>query len=49
MIHSTVFQKMPAEMKQRVYRRLGQALSEGKPDPAYSYLPWRRSGLLCRS
>jgi hypothetical protein len=26
-------------MKQRVYRRLGQALSEGRPDPAYSYLP----------
>lgn len=39
MIHSPVFQKMPAEMKQRVYRRLGQALSEGKPDPTYSYLP----------
>lgn len=39
MIHSTVFQKMPAEMKFRVYRRLGQALSEGRPDPAYAYLP----------
>jgi hypothetical protein len=39
MIHSSVFQGMPQEMKQRVYRRLGQALSEGRPDPGYAYLP----------
>ena len=39
MIHSELFQKLPPDLKPRIYRRLGQALNEVRPDPAYAYLP----------
>lgn len=39
MIYSAVFQGMPEAMKQRVYRRLAQALDVQRPDPEYGYLP----------
>jgi hypothetical protein len=39
MIYSPVFSGLPAPMKQRVYQRLGQALSLEKPDKDYAYLP----------
>lgn len=39
MIYSPVFAGLPAAMKQRVYRRLGEALSAEKPDKEYAYLP----------
>jgi len=39
MIYSPVFTGLPAEMKQAIYRRLGQALETTRPDRAYAYLP----------
>ncbi len=39
MIYSPVFAGLPPALKQRVYQRLAQALSEAKPDPEYAYLP----------
>jgi hypothetical protein len=39
MIYGTAFAGLPPEMKQRVYRRLGQALNVARPDPEYAYLP----------
>jgi hypothetical protein len=39
MIYSNVFQGLPDVMKQRVYRRLAQALDVQRPDPEYAYLP----------
>lgn len=38
MIYSTVFQGLPFEMKQKVYRRLAVALDTKKLDPEYAYL-----------
>ena len=38
MIYSPVFAGLPAAMKQRVYRRLGNALSLENPDQEYAYL-----------
>ena len=39
MIYSPVFQGLPTPMKQRIYRRIGEALDAKKPDPEYAYLP----------
>ncbi|MGI8602048.1 MAG: hypothetical protein ACR2OZ_03515 [Verrucomicrobiales bacterium] len=39
MIYSRVFNGLPAEMKQRVYRRLGEALNTANPEPEYAWLP----------
>ena len=39
MIGCTVFQGLPPEMKERVYRRLGEALDVERPDAEYAYLP----------
>jgi hypothetical protein len=39
MIYSAAFTGMPPEMKQRVYRRIWQALDVARPDPEYAYLP----------
>jgi len=39
MIYSPVFQGLPPPMKQRIYRRLGEALDSEKPDAEYAYLP----------
>lgn len=38
MIYSVVFQGLPPAMKERVYRRLNEALNADKPDPEYAYL-----------
>ncbi|MSU42467.1 MAG: hypothetical protein EXS22_00300, partial [Pedosphaera sp.] len=39
MIYSLSFQGLPPQMKQRVYRRLAEALDSAKPDAEYAYLP----------
>ena len=39
MIYSPVFSGLPSAMKQRVYQRLGKALSLETPDKDYAYLP----------
>lgn len=39
MITSSVFQGLPPVMKQRIHRRLGEALNVEKPDAEYAYLP----------
>ena len=39
MIQSAVFSGLPPEMKQRIYRRFGEALDVEKPDAEYAYLP----------
>jgi hypothetical protein len=39
MIYSSVFQGLPTEMKQRVYRRLGEALNLNPADAEFAYLP----------
>ena len=39
MIYSTAFRGLPSEMKQRVYRRMGEALNVAQPDAEYAYLP----------
>ncbi len=39
MIYSAAFAGLPPLMKQRVYRRLGEALDSSRPDAEYAYLP----------
>ena len=39
MIYSPVFLGLPPQMKQRIYRRIGEALNCDKPDAEYAYLP----------
>ncbi len=39
MIYSAAFQGLPPEMKQRVWRRLAEALDTAKPVAEYTYLP----------
>jgi hypothetical protein len=39
MIYGAAFAGLPPEFKQRVYRRLGEALDIARPDPEYAYLP----------
>ncbi len=39
MIESAAFRGLPPEFKQRVYRRMWQALDVTRPDPEYAYLP----------
>jgi hypothetical protein len=39
MIYSAAFSGLPPEFKQRVYRRLGEALDIARPDAEYAYLP----------
>jgi len=39
MIESAAFGGLPPEFKQRVYRRMWQALDVTRPDPEYTYLP----------
>jgi hypothetical protein len=39
MIYGAAFSGLPPEFKQRVYRRLGQALDIVHPDSEYAYLP----------
>ena len=39
MIYSAAFVGLPPVMKQRVYRRLGEALNPARPDAEYAYLP----------
>lgn len=41
MIDTAIFRGIPDVFKQHVYRRLGEALSVEKPDPAFGYLPSR--------
>lgn len=39
MIYGSAFAGLPMEFKQRVYRRLGEALDAAHPDAEYAYLP----------
>jgi hypothetical protein len=39
MIYSAAFRGLPPAMKQRVYRRLSEALSVSAPDPEYAFMP----------
>jgi hypothetical protein len=39
MIYSAAFQGIPAAMKQRIYRRMAEALNPTRPDAEYAYLP----------
>jgi hypothetical protein len=39
MIYGAAFSGLPPEFKQRVYRRIGEALDAAHPDPEYAYLP----------
>ena len=39
MIYSSVFNGLPGEMKQRVYRRMQEALDTTKPEKQFAYLP----------
>ncbi|MEP6667859.1 MAG: hypothetical protein ABJF10_01830 [Chthoniobacter sp.] len=39
MIYGAAFSGLPPEFKQRVYRRLGEALDVARPDAEYAYLP----------
>src|SRR6185503_304544 len=39
MIYSPVFTALPRAMKERIYRRIAEALNTTKPDTVYSYLP----------
>jgi len=39
MIYGTAFAGLPGELKQRVFRRLGEALDPARPDAEYAYLP----------
>lgn len=39
MIYGSAFAGLPVEFKQRVYRRLGEALDVARPDAEYAYLP----------
>ena len=39
MIYSAAFRGLPPAMKQRVYRRLNEALSVSAPDPEYAFMP----------
>jgi hypothetical protein len=39
MIYGAAFTGLPAEFKQRVYHRLGEALDVAHPDAEYAYLP----------
>jgi len=39
MIYGAAFAGLPPEFKQRVYRRLGEALDVSRPDSEYAYLP----------
>lgn len=39
MIESASFRGLPPEFKQRLYRRMSQALDVARPDPEYAYLP----------
>ena len=39
MIVSPVFEGLPPQMKERIYRLLAEALSVEKPDAEYAYLP----------
>ena len=39
MVYSVVFAGLPPPMKQRIFKRLGEALSVEKPDAEYAYLP----------
>jgi len=39
MIYSAAFSGLPPEFKERVYRRIGQALDAQHPDSEYAYLP----------
>ena len=38
MIYTPTFQGLPPEMKQRVYRRLAEALNVEKPDREFAFL-----------
>jgi hypothetical protein len=46
MIYSPVFEGLPPAMKERVYRRLGEALNVEKPDQEYAYLPAVEKGII---
>lgn len=39
MIYGSAFAGLPPELKQRVYRRIGEALDVAHPDAEYAYLP----------
>jgi hypothetical protein len=39
MIRSAAFRGLPAQLKERVFGKLGQALDSAKPLPEYAYLP----------
>jgi len=39
MIYGAAFSGLPPEFKQRVYRRLGEAVDIARPDSEYAYLP----------
>jgi hypothetical protein len=39
MIYSDLFTALPPEMKQRVYRRMGEALDTSNADPEYAWMP----------
>jgi hypothetical protein len=47
MIHSRVFGGLPPEMKQRVHRRLAEALNTARPDAEYSFLPDAEKSAIC--
>lgn len=48
MIYSPVFAGLPSEMKERIYRKLGAALSTGSADKDYDYLPRREKEAIRR-
>ena len=48
MIYSPVFTGLPPVMKQRVYRRLGDALALKKPSKAYAYIPSAEKQMIRR-
>ena len=46
MIHSPLFHGLPPEMKQRIFRRIGEALNVEKPDAEYAYLPVEEKSVI---
>ena len=48
LIYSESFLQLPAQLKQRVYKRLEQALSPVSPDPRYAYISAEERGRISR-
>ena len=48
LVYSESFLQLPKQLKQRVYKRLVQALSPVSPDPRYAYISAEERGRICR-